>query len=154
MPMKGWAVGAGLVRVSHTAVSSLGLEVFFLKWLVEWRLRLGPKWSPVSGQSALSCRSQWWEVSQTVTLHGLCLLFQKAGKDTQPYTYDFTGRPSQDPPPQARCCGGGGGDKPPSRSSRLWRPDQPYSEDSSQACSFPRAAMRKYHRSGGLKQHS
>lgn len=36
-----------------------------------------------------------------VTLHGLCLLFQKAGKDTQPYTYDFTVCPSQDttPPP-------------------------------------------------------
>ena len=44
-------------------------------------------------------------MSQTVTLHGLCLLFQKAGKDTQPYTYDFTGRPSQDPPPQPGAVG-------------------------------------------------
>ena len=99
MDMKGWAMGAGLVCVSHIVISSLGVKVFFLKWWVEWRLRLGPKSSPISGQSGLSCKSPWWRGSQTMTQHGLSLLFRKAGKDPQSYPCGFTVWPSRDPAP-------------------------------------------------------
>ena len=77
-------------------------------------------------------------MSQTVAQHGLRLLFQKAGKAVQPYAHDFTVHPSQDPP-QARCMGEVE-ETNPLKELLAPGPDQPYSENSSQACSIPRAA--------------